>query len=170
MPPLLSHPWPGTALDTPGRSPAALAIELLNDMAALQDEAAIRHCRDRALSHLVPGWPHLGILAGGIMRQLELALEPGPVAAIIGPRDDPRTLALQRACRGVNRVGRRVFVIDPEGPELPVSRPLQGLVARYRPAFGPAAYLQWRGEWEPAPSKPEEAAERLERIGRTDPS
>jgi uncharacterized protein YyaL (SSP411 family) len=162
----LRGPMPALVQDSPCRSSVALALELLNGMAVYQDDVVLLGCREEALMRAAARWPDFGVLASGVMVQVATALEPPPVAVVVGRRSDPRTLALCGACRRARRVGSRVILLDADAPIRPISRELSGLVARYRAALGPNAYLMWKGTCEPAPEEPERLAARLEAIGR----
>ena len=149
--------------DSPTPSGNAVAVLVLDRLAALSGRERYRDAAERALRASAPGALDQGLFAATLALALDLHLEPPPHVVIVGPRDDARTLALHAAALGAYRYGAVAHVYDPAAASgaLPAVAPaLDGT------AEGPRAFVCTATACAPPAVDPEALAETIRTFGR----
>ena len=99
--------------DSPTPAGNAVAILVLDRLAMVTGEARYRDAAARALQASAPGNAEHGLFAASLFHALDLHLDPPPHVVVIGPRNDPKVMALHRAALSAYRPGTVVQVHDP---------------------------------------------------------
>ena len=128
--------------DTPFPSPNAIAALVLNELYLLTNANMYHKRAEQTLKTFAVAAPDNGIFASTYALAVDLHLHPPAHVAIIGPRSDPRTLALWQAALKAFRPGKIVAVYDPalgEAAKLPP--PIAAAMQATRAKGTPQAYV-----------------------------
>lgn len=128
--------------DTPIPSPNAMAALVLNQLYLLTNVNMYQERTEQTLETFAVAAPESGSFGSAYGLALDLYLHPPAHAAIIGPRSDPRTLALWQAALMAFRPGKIVATYDPalgETAELPP--PIAAAVRATQAKGVPQAYV-----------------------------
>lgn len=118
------------------------AAQVLVTLAALTGERRYRDWARETLAALAGRAGELASVGGAYALALDLYLEPSAQVVVVGPGNDPRTLALWRRALAAFRPGKVVLLSDsrwPPGPEVP--EPVRAKLAVAGAEPGPVAYV-----------------------------
>ena len=149
--------------DAPTPSGNAVAVLVLDRLAALTGETRYREAAERALRASAPGSAANGLFTATLFQALDLHLDPPLHVVVVGPRGDPRTGALLRAALATYRPGTIVHVHDPSAPEGPLPSLIAGATDGER---GPLAFACTATACAAPAATPEALEETIRAFGR----
>jgi len=102
--------------DAPTPAGNAVAVMVLDRLAAITDQARYRQAAEKTLRACAPGNATHGLFTASLFCALDLHLYSPLHVVIAGPSDDPRARALHRTALATYRPGAIVHLHDPAAP------------------------------------------------------